>query len=41
MSLIKWQNKKLKHIKRMKNNCDIPDLVQTIKDNKQSTETLN
>ena len=26
---IKWQNKKLKHIKRMDNNCHIPDLAQT------------
>ena len=26
--LIKWQNQKLKPIKRMGNNCHIPDLVQ-------------
>ena len=28
-SLIKWQNQKLKHIKRMDNNCYIPALLQT------------
>ena len=27
-SLIKWQNQKLKHTKRMDNNCHIPDLKQ-------------
>ena len=27
-SLIKWQNQKLRHIKRMNNNCHIPELVQ-------------
>ena len=27
--LIKWQNQKLKHIKRMANNYHIPDLCQT------------
>ena len=27
-SLIKWQNHRIKHIKRMDNNCHIPDLVQ-------------
>ena len=26
-SLIKWQNQKHKHIKRIDNNCHIPDLV--------------
>ena len=25
--LIKWQNQKLKHTKRMNNNCHIPDLA--------------
>ena len=28
-SLIKWQNQKLKHNKRVVSNCHIPDLVQT------------
>ena len=28
-SLIKWQNQNLKHVKRIDNNCHIPDLVQT------------
>ena len=28
MSLIKWQNQKFKHIKRMNNNCHTPDLIQ-------------
>ena len=27
-SLIKWQNQKLKHIKRMDNNCHTPVLLQ-------------
>ena len=27
-SLITWQNQMTKHIKRMDNNCNIPDLVQ-------------
>ena len=27
-SLIKWQNQTTKHIKRMDNNCHIPDLIQ-------------
>ena len=27
-SLIKWQNQKIEHIKRMVHNCHIPDLVQ-------------
>ena len=27
--LIKCQNQKLKHIKRMDNNCHIPELIQT------------
>ena len=27
-SLFKWQNQKLKHIKRMDNNCQVFDLVQ-------------
>jgi hypothetical protein len=27
-SLIKWQNQMTKHIKRMDNDCHIPDLVQ-------------
>ena len=27
-SLSKWQNRKLKHIQLMDNNCHIPDLVQ-------------
>ena len=26
--MIKWQNQKYKHIKRIKNNCYIPVLVQ-------------
>ena len=26
--LIKWQNQTIKHIKRIENNCHIPDLVQ-------------
>ena len=26
-TLIKWHNQKLKHIKRIDNNCHIPDLV--------------
>ena len=29
MSVMKWPNQKLKHIKRMNNNCRIPDLEQT------------
>ena len=29
-SLIKCQNQKLKHIKRMNNNCHIPDLIQAL-----------
>ena len=29
-SQIKWQNQKFKHIKRMNNNCHIPDLVQAV-----------
>ena len=28
--LMKWQNQKLKHIKRMDNNCHFPDLVQAL-----------
>ena len=28
-SLIKWQNQMTKDIKRMDNNCHIPDFVQT------------
>ena len=29
-SLVKWQNQKLKHIKRMDNKCHIPDMVQAL-----------
>ena len=29
-SLIKWHNQKLKQIKRMDNNCHIPDLSQAL-----------
>ena len=31
-SLIKWQNQKIIHIKRMNNNCQIPNLVQAFSD---------
>ena len=31
-SLIKWQNKTIKHIKRMDNNSQITDLVQAFSD---------
>ena len=32
MTLTKMQNQKLKHIKGMNINCDIPDLVQAFSD---------
>ena len=39
-SLIKWQNQKHKHIKRMDNNCHIPHLVQAYSYVKNGTLNL-
>lgn len=41
MSFIKWENQVLKYIKRMKNHCQVPDLVQAFHNVEKNYKNTN